>query len=66
MFSGFMLDEDGYLLKLLEEKSLKEKIFYEKVFMTEVNNDEWFELKKYLPKYYGQVEICKAERKCIL
>ena len=63
---GFMLDDDGHLLKLLEEKSLKEKAFYEKIFMEEPENQQWHELKKYLPRYYGPVNIISGGEECIL
>jgi len=53
----FMLDDHDHLLKLLEEKSLGEKTFYEAVFMEEPENEEWFELRRFLPRYYGTVAI---------
>ena len=61
-----MLDDNGHLLKLLEEKSLKEKAFYEIIFIDEAENKEWFELRKYLPRYYGTVNIFNGTEDCIL
>lgn len=61
-----MLDEEGILLKLLEEKSLKEKAFYEKIFMEEPDNNEWSDVKKYLPTYYGSVNLSNGSEDCIL
>ena len=60
-----MLDDNGYLLKLLEEKSLKEKAFYDLVFIKEPENEEWLELKKYLPRYYGPVNVFNGIENCI-
>ena len=66
LISGFMLDENGHLLKLLEEKSRKEKTFYEIIFIKEPENKEWSELRKYLPRYYGTVNIFNGTENCIL
>jgi len=61
----FMLDDHDHLLKLLEEKSLGEKTFYEAVFMEEPENEEWFELRRFLPRYYGTVAIFNGKVDCI-
>ena len=60
-----MLDDDDHLLKLLEEKSLGEKAFYEAVFMEQPENEEWCELRRYLPRYYGTVAIFNGKVDCI-
>ena len=52
-----MIDEDGYLLKLVPDKSINEEIFFKKVFTNKEEEDYWRELRYFVPWYYGTVLI---------
>ena len=64
-----MLDDDGHILKLLDKNTklvYMEQEFYETLYNKEPDNEEWAELKKFVPKFHGTVELIHNERYCIL
>ena len=63
-----MVDADGNILKIIDKNSkmvYMEQWFYQKIFEQEENN-EWNELKNFIPSFYGIERFVRDERKCIL
>ncbi len=64
-----MIDNDGHLLKILDKGTklvYREQEFYETIFHEENDKEEWSEIKKYIPEFFGTTTLLHNEKECIL
>lgn len=70
-FSGFLVDEDGFVLKMVDFATagscgFTETGFFESIFNADETERELVEARKFFPFYHGLLHLNFGGEKCIL
>ena len=69
-FVGFLVDKDGYVLKMVDftksgSTGFVETAFFESIFNSDESEKDFVELREFLPSYHGLQQLSIGGEHCI-